>query len=101
MDMKNFLQQATPEQREELALRVGSSVGYFYLIAGGHRKAGSDLCKSLVAAETKLTLAELRPDIWGDAPKSLRRQPDRRRPESQLKRETKPPVMRVKPPDPT
>jgi DNA-binding transcriptional regulator YdaS (Cro superfamily) len=64
MDMKTFIRQATPEQREHLAKRVGSSVAYFYQIAGGHKKAGPKLCQKLVAAEPRLTLSELRPDIW-------------------------------------
>jgi hypothetical protein len=64
MDMKTYLKQASQEERESLAVKVDSSVGYFYLIGGGHRNAGKDLCKALVAAEPKLTLHELRPDIW-------------------------------------
>ena len=67
MDMKTFLRQASPKEREELARRVGSSVAYFYLIAGGHRRPGTDLCKRLVDAEPKFVLACLRPDIWGSA----------------------------------
>lgn len=63
--MKTFLQQATREEREELAARVDSSVGYFYQIAGGHKKAGPKLCKLLVREEPQFTLSELRPDIWG------------------------------------
>lgn len=66
MDMKTYLQQATPEEREALAVKVDSSVGYFYLIAGGHRRPGTDLCKLLVANEPKLTLSKLRPDVWPD-----------------------------------
>lgn len=62
--MKTYLKQATPHEREALALAVGSSVGYFYLIAGGHRNAGTDLCKLLVEAEPRLTLHDLRPDVW-------------------------------------
>lgn len=64
MDMKTYLRQATSEQREQLATAVESSVDYFYQIAGGHKKPGTDLCKRLVAAEPKLTLTELRPDVW-------------------------------------
>lgn len=64
MDMKTYLQQATPEQRENLARNVASSVGYFYLIAGAHRRAGTNLCRRLVAAEPKLSLNKLRPDVW-------------------------------------
>nr|WP_315249263.1 hypothetical protein [uncultured Duganella sp.] len=64
MDMKTYLKQATRQQREALAQSVSSSVGYFYLIGGGHKKPGTGLCQKLVAAEPKLTLAELRPDVW-------------------------------------
>lgn len=64
MDMKTYLQQATPEQREALAVTVKSSVGYFYLIGGGHRRPSPGLSKRLVEAEPKLTLSGLRPDIW-------------------------------------
>lgn len=67
MDMKTYLRQANPEQRKALAQVVSSSVGYFYLIAGGHKRPGTKLCQSLVAAEPKLTLCELRPDIWPEA----------------------------------
>lgn len=65
MDMKTYLQQASPVQREELARAVSSSVGYFYLIGGRHRRPSSKLAQALVIAEPKLTLPELRPDIWG------------------------------------
>lgn len=64
MDMKTYLKQASPDERQALAAKVESSVAYFYLIGGGHRNAGKDLCKALAAAEPKLTLHELRPDIW-------------------------------------
>ena len=64
MDMKSYLQQATPQQREQLATEVDSSVGYFYMIAGGHRRPGTALCKALVAHEPRLSLRELRPDVW-------------------------------------
>lgn len=65
MDMKTFLRQSSTDERERLAVKVDSSVGYFYLIAGGHRRPSTDLCKRLVAAEPKLSLDGLRPDIWG------------------------------------
>lgn len=64
MDMKTYLKQSTPEEREQLAKAVESSVGYFYQIAGGHKNPGSQLCKDLVKYEPKLSLHELRPDIW-------------------------------------
>jgi hypothetical protein len=66
MDMKTYLKQATPDEREELAKKVDSSVAYFYQIAGRHKKPGTALCKALVEAEPKLTLHGLRPDVWGE-----------------------------------
>jgi hypothetical protein len=64
MDMRTWLRQATDEERHALAQKVGSSVGYFYLIAGNHRRPGPRLCRALVEAEPKLTLWSLRPDVW-------------------------------------
>ena len=63
--MKTYLKQATPEEREALATAVSSSVAYFYLLGGSHRRPSAKLCQRLVAAEPKLSLADLRPDIWG------------------------------------
>jgi hypothetical protein len=66
--MKTFLQQATPVERESLARAVNSSVGYFYLIAGGHRRPSTDLCRALTQNEPKLSLHRLRPDVWEEGP---------------------------------
>lgn len=73
MDMKTYLKQATPEERQALASKVDSSVAYFYQIAGDHKKPGPQLCKRLVRAEPSLTLAELRPEIWGVEPVTKRK----------------------------
>lgn len=62
--MKTFLKQASPTEREALAEEVGTSVGYLYLLAGDHRRPSPALCHRLVAAQGKLSLSELRPDIW-------------------------------------
>lgn len=72
MDMKTYLKQATPEERQALASEVDSSVAYFYQIAGDHKKPGPKLCKKLVKAEPRLTLAELRPEIWASEPVTRR-----------------------------
>lgn len=66
--MKSYMQQSSREEREELAKNVGSTVGYFYQIAGGHKRPGPGLCKALVTFEPRLTLGELRPDIWTREP---------------------------------
>lgn len=64
MDMKTYLKTVSAVERIELAKKVDRSAAYFYQIAGGHRKPGSSLCILLVKHEPRLTLAELRPDIW-------------------------------------
>jgi hypothetical protein len=58
----------SPADRTALAKRVGANAVYLYQVAVGFRnkRASPDLCRRLVAAEPRLTLAELRPDIWGD-----------------------------------
>lgn len=66
--MKTYMNVSTQEQREELAGRVDSTVGYFWQLAGGHKKPGTDLCHRLVEAEPRLTLHELRPDVWKQIP---------------------------------
>jgi hypothetical protein len=67
MDMATYLKQAAPEERQALADTAGTSVGYLYLIGGGHRRASPKLCRALHSADARLTLCELRPDIWGQA----------------------------------
>lgn len=62
--MKTYLRSVAPEDRELLAEKVACSVAYFYQIAGGHRKPSAKLCKKLIEFEPRLSLAELRPDIW-------------------------------------
>lgn len=64
MDMKTWLRQATNDERQALAAKAGYSVGYLYLIAGKHRHPRPVRCRALVEADPKLTLWELRPDIW-------------------------------------
>lgn len=41
--LRRFLRSATPTQREELAVAVGTSVGYLYQLAGGKRGASGVL----------------------------------------------------------
>jgi hypothetical protein len=71
MDLKTYFQTSTPAEREALAEKVGYSVDYLYLCTripkkGKPRQPGPDLCKALVAADSRFTLAELRPDLWGN-----------------------------------
>lgn len=64
----------SPAERDSLADLVGCSRKYLYQVATGAidfktgraRQPGTDLCRQLVNAEPRLTLAELRPDVWGE-----------------------------------
>jgi len=62
--MKKYLKSVSPREREELAKKMKSSVGYFYQLAGGHRKPSPSFCKEIVKCEPRLKLADLRSDIW-------------------------------------
>lgn len=65
MNMQEFIRATSPEQREALAAKVEISSKYLFQISGGHRKPSVKLARRLVEADSRLTLSELRPDIWG------------------------------------
>lgn len=67
MDLKAYFEATKPKERRALAEQIGTSEEYLRLCANGHRQTGHVLAMKLVAAEPRLTLAELRPDIWGVA----------------------------------
>jgi hypothetical protein len=58
----------TPAERKALAQAVGCNPIYLHQLATRFRnkKPSPELCRRLVAADRRLTLEELRPDIWGD-----------------------------------
>ena len=70
------LSDLTPAERDALADRVGCNRKYLYQVATGvidlktgrARQPGTDLCRQLVAADPRLKLSDLRPDVWGGAP---------------------------------
>ena len=65
MNMKQFLNQASPDGREVLAMTIGTTVAYLYQIAGGHSRPGALLCRQIETATHGLVTAEeLRPDIF-------------------------------------
>lgn len=64
MDMRTLLRTMTEPEREDFARRADSSLGYLRLIAGGHRRPSTALAKRLVDADGRLSLHELRPDVW-------------------------------------
>ncbi|WP_176331021.1 hypothetical protein [Burkholderia vietnamiensis] len=66
MDLKTYFRVTKPAERKVLAESAGTSVDYLYLCSRGTRKPGAELCKALVKLEPRFTLADLRPDIWGN-----------------------------------
>lgn len=66
MDLRTYFLTTKPAERKALADAIGKSVDYLYLCSRGTRKPSSGLCMQLVKHEPRFTLAELRPDIWGD-----------------------------------
>lgn len=76
MDLADFAGTLSPKQRTEFCRLAGTNKAYLSQLIGGHRKASINMAKSLVAASRKLfpddsrrwlTLAGVRPDIWGQA----------------------------------
>lgn len=49
-DMQAWLTKAAPDERQRVADESGISVGYLWLIAGGHRKPSEDVATKLHAA---------------------------------------------------
>lgn len=68
------LSELTPSERATLAAALGCSPKYLYQVAAGTidaktgkpRRIGSELAIRAVRIEPRLTLGELRPDIWGE-----------------------------------
>lgn len=57
-------------EKAELAAKAESSVNTLAQVAGGHRKAGIGLLNRIVKADSSVTPAMLRPDIYGEPPKA-------------------------------
>jgi hypothetical protein len=67
MDAMTFLKEAGRDAAEQVARAAGTNYVYFSQIAYGHRKPSPNLARRLVEASgAKLTLAGLRPDLWGE-----------------------------------
>lgn len=73
MNVTEWSEITTLDQRKLLADNCNTSVAYIYQISQGHRNVGHDLAKLFAIESTKITpdspmtLAKLRPDIWGEA----------------------------------
>lgn len=67
MNLKTLREAHGKEAWIELARRAGTSEKYIYQCAEGHRSPSPRLARKLVAADRRLTLEALRPDIYGKA----------------------------------
>jgi DNA-binding transcriptional regulator YdaS (Cro superfamily) len=66
MDMRAYLNSIKTEDREQLATRCGTSVNYFWQIAGKHRNPSHSLAQKIEKfTDGKVTCQDLRPDIYG------------------------------------
>lgn len=51
---------------DDLAFKLGTSPAYLSMIRRGHNRPSPQLAQRMVAIDKRLTLPELRPDIWRD-----------------------------------
>lgn len=63
------LSELSSAERNALAVKVGKCSQYLWQCSVGLRRPSWRLSRQLVAADGRLTLHELRPDVW-DAPDS-------------------------------
>lgn len=67
MDVRDYLKAHDGETVEGVAVKAGTSVAYLRQLSGKHRRPSPELAKKLVqASDGAMTLAKLRPDIWGE-----------------------------------
>ncbi|WP_036023314.1 hypothetical protein [Paraburkholderia dilworthii] len=66
MDLRTYFQQTKPAERKAFADKLGVHIDYLYHCSRGERKPGAKLCRLIVELDSRFTLAELRPDIWGN-----------------------------------
>ncbi len=62
--LRDWLANASPARRDEVAKKAGTSAGYLWQLAGGHRKATPEISERLQeASDGEITIAGLRPDL--------------------------------------
>lgn len=64
MDLKTYYMSLGKPGREAFVKAVGTTEGYMIQLIYGFRRPGVEMAKKL-ADHSPLTLAQLRPDIWG------------------------------------
>ena len=72
MQIKEFVNTFGPDELSTIARRAGTTLGYLRdQVANGHRKPSPELAMRLAEMSNgRLTLAELRPDLWGTIDKA-------------------------------
>lgn len=65
MNLKSFLASLPFGGKKALAVKLGMSPAHLYQMSVGIRKIPVQLCKTLVEHDARMTLADLRPDLWG------------------------------------
>jgi hypothetical protein len=71
MNLKDYLQKLNVDQRRAYAARAGVSMEYIYQLRAGNRVPSQKEAQKYVDASLgELTLANVRPDIWGRKPVS-------------------------------
>ena len=69
MLIKDFIAMFGLDELDVVAKKAGTTLGYLCdQVANGHRKPSPELAKKLAAASKgRITLSDLRPDLWGKA----------------------------------
>ena len=63
--MYDFWKRLSNEEKNNFAVKVGSSAGYLRLVFSGHKKPGFKLCHLIEQGSGgEITKSELRPDIY-------------------------------------
>lgn len=62
--LRDWLAKTPADRRDEIALKAGTTTGYLWQLAGGHRKATPEIAERLQeASDGEITIAGLRPDL--------------------------------------
>lgn len=63
MTFQIYYQGLSKDEKEQLAERAQTSVAYLYQVATDRRRAGLSLALRLIAADDRISLEMLRPDL--------------------------------------
>jgi hypothetical protein len=77
MNLREWYEDLPAGGRRRRIRDLGFDPDYLYQLAygiedsrtGRTRQPGIELCRRLIAADARLSLPELRPDVWGEQPK--------------------------------